>query len=374
MFLFGVVMALLGAVLPVISARLGIDMAQAGNLFLTMNMAMLAASLSLGPLTDRFGLKFTLTGGPLLVLAALAGLAMATSARDLIVSMAALGFGGGALNLGSNTLVADLHDDPMEKNAALTRLGIYFGFGALLIPLQIAALLESLGLTTILSSACVLCAAASLFTAALSFPPAKQRHRAAFADVARLAAMPLVLAFGLMLFFQSGNEFTLGGYLSTFLVREAGASVSAASYVLAGYWASIMLARVLLGRLLLKVPGHHVILACAAIAAAGALLASTTSSIATATPAVLLMGFGVAGIFPAALGLAGTHFKEQSGTVFGILFTMALAGGMTLPWSVGHLAAQSGTRVALQVAAAAFVAIFAIELASARLRQHAVVR
>ena len=41
-----------------------------------------------------------------------------------------------------------------------------------------------------------------------------------------------------LLFFQSGNEFVLGGYLATFLTRELTASPATASYCLAGYWAS----------------------------------------------------------------------------------------------------------------------------------------
>jgi len=367
MFLFGIVMALLGAVLPVISARLQIGMAQAGDLFFAMNLSMLLASVSVGTLTDRYGLKFALAGGPLLVLAALAGLAFAAGMRDLVLSMAALGFGGGALNVGANTLVADLEDEPMRKNAALNRLGIYFGFGALLLPLQMAALLESLGLAGILAIACALCAASALYTSLQCFPQPKHREHTPAGELARLAATPLVLAFGLLLFFQSGNEFTVAGYLSTFLVRETGATVSSASYALSVYWASIMLARVCLGRLLLKVDGHTAILVCAGAAAAGAWWTSSASSLWNGIPAIVLLGMGLAGVFPTALGLAGSEFKQRSGTVFGILFTMALAGGMTIPWLAGRLSEAKTTRAAFQIAAIGFAAIFALEWLRRRL-------
>jgi fucose permease len=68
--------------------------------------------------------------------------------------------------------------------------------------------------------------------------------------------------------------------------------------------------------------------------------------------AVILIGTGFAGIFPTTLGAAGTLFPSNSGTAFGILFTIALSGGMILPWIVGQLASAQGLRKAL------FIAIF----------------
>src|SRR5690348_12037458 len=67
MLVFGVVMALLGAVLPALSARIGFDLAQAGQLFLVMNLCMLVCSLGLGPAMDRIGMKAPMTLGPLAV-------------------------------------------------------------------------------------------------------------------------------------------------------------------------------------------------------------------------------------------------------------------------------------------------------------------
>lgn len=57
MFVFGIVMALLGAVMPVLTARLSLGLDDVGTLFLVTNGAMLAASLLVGPAMDRFGLK-----------------------------------------------------------------------------------------------------------------------------------------------------------------------------------------------------------------------------------------------------------------------------------------------------------------------------
>jgi MFS family permease len=72
----------------------------------------------------------------------------------------------------------------------------------------------------------------------------------------------------------------------------------------------------------------------------------------------VLVGVCAAGIYPTVLGVTGAEYKDRSGAVFGILFTLALAGGMLLPWITGRFAAAAGLRAALWIV----VAGFAVEL------------
>jgi fucose permease len=76
---------------------------------------------------------------------------------------------------------------------------------------------------------------------------------------------------------------------------------------------------------------------------------------------VVALGAALAGIFPAVLGAAGSRYPAHSGTVFGMLFTMALAGGMTLPWVAGQAAAAWGLRTAFGLVAAQFLAVLALQ-------------
>lgn len=353
-------MALLGAVLPHLSARIGFDLAQAGQLFLVMNLCMLLCSLGIGPVMDRFGMKALMTLAPLAVGAALAVFAVASGFSGLLGAAALLGAGGGALNGSTNTLIADLHPEPGRKSAALNLLGVFFGFGALLLPFGIGSLVNRLGLVAILSIAALLCAAVSLFSASLRFPPAKQTAGVRASDAARFLRMPVVLALGLLLFCESGNEFLLGGYLSTYLTREIHLSLSSAAYALAGFWAAIMLARVLSSRLLLRVPGTRVILLSAAVSALASLALLLTAASGGAVTAAIVLGFTLAGIYPTTLGVAGAKFAQHSGTVFGILFTIALSGGILFPWAAGQIANVSGMRAGLALAPAGFLIIVLI--------------
>jgi fucose permease len=358
MFIFGIVMALLGAIMPSLSARLHFEAADIGALFLAMNGAMLASSLVLGLVMDRFGMKLPLAAGPLLVAATLLMITGAATFSSLLPALVLLGIGGAALNGATNTLTADLHTDARRKSAALNRLGVFFGFGALFLPFVMGALLAWYSLQTILGATAALCVAAGVSAALLRFPAPKQRNALPVAAMPAFLRSPLVLIFALLLFLESGVEFALGGFISMYLTRDmAIASVSKASWILAGYWASIMTSRAVLSRISLGIDPYRILLLCACGACAGAVLAGVAPAPSMAALAIVLCGCSLAGIYPTALGIAGDRFQSHSGTVFGILFTVALAGGMLLPWAAGQIGSAVGLRWAFGMIAAAFAAI-----------------
>jgi FHS family glucose/mannose:H+ symporter-like MFS transporter len=368
MFVFGIVMALLGAVLPALAGQMAFEVADIGSLFVFMNGSMLAASLVLGLAMDRFGMKPPLALGALLVALALTIIAYADTFSDLLGAVVLLGIGGGALNGATNTLVADLHDDPQRKNAALNTLGVFFGFGALLLPFALGSLAARFSFSALLLVSAALCFATGAFAGALRFPAPKQAHRLPISDMPRFLREPLVLALGCMLFFESGVEFTLGGFISTYLTRDMGVSVSLASWVLAGYWASIMLARIVLGRSRIGARPYQLLAMCALGAIAGALIGAIASGPALAAVGMLITGVSLAGIFPAALGIAGTKFQTHSGTVFGILFAVALSGGMTLPWVAGQIGSVAGLRWVFVLVAVSYLVILILSRGAARLQ------
>ncbi len=368
MFGFGIVMALLGAILPVLSERLHFDLARGGDLFLAMNAAMLATSVVLGPALDRFGLKIAMILAPLFTASAVALVSDVQLYSVLLFSVVLLGAGGGALNQAANTVIADLHHDPRRKNAALNLLGVFFGFGALFVPLTIGSLLAAVGLEKILAFAAILSLVPAFIAAAVGFPPPRQPSGLPSKRVLLLLREPLVLAFGVLLFFESGNEFTLGGYITSFLIRDLKSPVSSAAYVLAAYWGAIVLGRAILSRLLLRARGERLIL----ISAVGVFISLGAFVFAPAIPqavaAAIFLGLSIAAIFPTVLGLAGARYPSHSGTVFGILIGIALSGGMTIPWLVGRIAAAYGIRAGFSITAFGALAIFILQIASGKLR------
>jgi fucose permease len=194
-----------------------------------------------------------------------------------------------------------------------------------------------------------------------AYPRAKQAGGLSLAEASRLARNPLVLLLGALLFFQSGSEFIVGGYATTFLKREIGLSVGAASYALAAFWAALMLTRAWLGSGRVPLGGERLVMASAGASAVVMALMVTASRPPLAVAMVVAMGATAAGIFPAVLGEASSRFPAHSGTVFGLLFTMALGGGMTLPWVTGQAAAALGLRPALGLVVLQFLAVVVLQ-------------
>jgi FHS family glucose/mannose:H+ symporter-like MFS transporter len=342
-FVFGIVMAMLGAILPSLFAKIQFGKSQAGNLFFIMNLAMLVMSVIFGPVVDRFGYRAFLMICSLLVALAFFLFSQASMYSWLVAAALVLGFGGGGLNGGANALASDLY--PERRSAALNLIGIFFGFGALSIPFLIGTLLGSLGLKTILIIAVLLSLIPFGLFLLLRFPEAKHAQGFPLAQAAQVIRQPLLWLCGFLLFFESGNEFTVGGWLATFLNETFHFPAMAAALVLAGYWAGMMVGRLLVSLKLVKIMKNEtLILASAFLSLAAALLIFFSPSGPLAALGIVLIGLGFAAIYPTTLAVVGGAFPAFSGTAFSVIFVVALAGGMTAPWLVGQIAAASSIR------------------------------
>jgi FHS family glucose/mannose:H+ symporter-like MFS transporter len=336
MFVFGIVMAILGAILPTLFSEIQFNKSEAGNLFFTMNLAMLVMSLLFGPVVDRFGFKIFLAICSLLVAFSFFLFTSATTYTIVLIGAIILGFGGGGLNGGTNALTSDVH--PERRSAALNRLGIFFGFGALTIPFLIGALLGRLGLDPILMFATFLSLIPFILFVSFAFPKPKHEQGFPLLEAKKVIKHPLLWLCGLLLFFQSGNEFTVGGWISTYLNEHFGLAPSAASFLLAGYWTAIMSGRLVSSRIVKFVKNEALILGSAFLSLCAAISVVAAPSKELSSLGVILLGLGFAAIFPTTLAIAGETFPSFTGTAFGIIFVVALTGGMLSPWLAGKIA------------------------------------
>jgi fucose permease len=346
-FVFGIVMAVLGAILPSLFERLRIDKAEAGGLFLFMNLAMLVVSFFFGPIVDRFGFKAFLSASALCVALSFGLLAFAPNYGLIVLAVMALGVGGGGLNGGTNALISDLN--PGGRGSALNLLGIFFGFGALTVPFLIGTLLRWAGLVRIISLAAVAGLVPFVMFAAQRFPQPKQPQGFPIRDVKRISGDPALWLIAFLLFFQSGNEFTIGGWISTYLQEGFRLKASTAALVLAGYWAMIMAGRFAASRAVSRTGHHPLVLGSAVLSLAAAVLLVAAPAGGLAVAAILLLGLGFAAIYPTTLATAGSRFASVSGTAFSVIFTVALCGGMLSPWLAGTIAKSATLRRGLMI-------------------------
>ncbi len=369
-FVLGIAISALGSVLPALTSAIGFQKAAAGGLFLAMNFARLIGSFVFGPICDRFGFRTLLLFSTLLISAAFGLLSAAAAYGTVLLSLVILGLGAGALNGAINALLNDV--SPERRNRAMNLLGLFFGFGALFTPFLIGSALDRLGLRPILLGLLVLSLGPFILFLVARFPAPKHQEGFSRSELASLFRNPLLFLFGLLLFFESGNEFTIGGWLSTYLGETGGMSPRGAAYALAGFWTAFMLGRLAASRWGEKMPS-------AAVVGGGAGVGCLAVSGLILLPEqpwgllwVILTGLGLAAIFPTILATAGAVFASYSGTAFSALFVMALCGGMSAPWVVGRIAQEHGTGTGLWITVFSCAAIVMLQviIRSANKRSH----
>ena len=352
---FGIVLTTLGAVLPSIIERFGIDKTAAGSLFLLNTFGIVVGSVIFGPIVDRKGYKEMLLVGLALVVVGLEGIAFAPSMGWLRSAVLLSGFGGGIINGGMNALAADVSVD--GRTAGLGKLHVFFGLGAVGVPFALGVLLGRLSYSTLIAAVGVLCIVPLVITALPRFPTPKQSQGLPLEAAKGLLRDPILLTFGVMLFLESGMEITVGGWTATFFKEELQITDQRALVYLSLYWLGLMMGRMALGPLLRRLSAARLLLACMSVGFAGGWLLIGAHEPSVAALGVFLLGLGFSATFPVVLGLVADRYVALSGTAFGVVMVMALTGGMLLPYATGVLGNAYGLRGSFLIIPGALIAL-----------------
>jgi fucose permease len=356
MLVFGIVFAVLGTAfgLPAMRLRLHIDLAQQGNLFFLLYLGIFCASLVIGPLIDRLGHRPNLFLSSSVVTAAMMSFAAADSYRWAALAAVLLGLGGGGLNLGTNVLVSEVYGE--RRGPMLNILGIFFGVGAISVPLLAAAIEGHLTIPQMFLICALLAGACAAAYAMIDFPSPKARQAFSLRHLYGVTKYDGILLLAAILFMESGDEASIAGWTSTY-VTSGGYPSRTATLVLAVFWAALMLSRMLAARLLKKVGKAQIVCGNALLALLGCLILLTARSLLVLLVATALIGLSYGPIFPTTLAIAGDRYRERAGTVFGLLFSIALMGGMLFPWAVGQFSQRFSVHHGMMVPAVGAIAI-----------------
>ncbi|TVR74828.1 MAG: MFS transporter [Marinilabiliales bacterium] len=353
MLIFGIVMAVLGSVLPSVIEKYGIDMVDAGTLFLVLNLGMLIGSVIFGPLVDRYGYKGLLVMCAALVFASIEGIALAPGVNILRISLFFVGFAGGAINGGTNALVSDISDG--QRGARLSLLGVFFGIGALGVPLLLGSLLDRFAYESLIGFVGALILIPLLFFIFLKFPAPKHAQGFPVSEGLKLTREAPLLLFGLILFIQSGMEMTVSGWSATYMNEYLAISARQAVLFLSFYWTGMIFTRIAITSLLQKAERRKVVLVSLLVSVAGTTIILMSNSVVMVVAGLLLTGIGFAAIFPLVFSYVGDLYPRLSGTAFSVILAIALLGGMTYPSVVGILAENLDLRSAFMVAPVSLV-------------------
>lgn len=336
LFLFGMTLITLGSILPSLMTKFESDGLNAGILVAVLPIGIMLGSLVFGPIVDRYGYKMLLIVSVLISAISLEGLAFTETLPLLYTCIFLIGLGGGIINGGTSALVADISSD--HKGASLSLLGVFFGVGALGMPLLLGLLSEYFEFTTTLAAVGMFMMLPVIYFIFLKFPAPKQAQGFPLKEGIKLVKQPALLLTGFFLFFQSGVESLVNNWTTSFLQSELDITNEKALYALSFSVVGLTIARLLLGTLLKKFSSFIVLVISLLMVIAGSTILYLTDSYSISIAALIITGMGLAGGFPIILGYVGQLYANLSGTAFSIALVIALIGNTIINYSFGWIA------------------------------------
>lgn len=338
MFLFGITLITLGSVATDLKSKFQLDGVAAGTLFSILPFGILSGSLIFGPVCDRYGYRLLLILACIGMFAGFEEIAYSHSLSILKIGIFIFGVGGGIINGSTNAIVADISEE--HKGANLSLLGVFFGLGALGMPLVLGALSKTISSFSIVAVVGWITLVVAFFYLFVHFPPAKQQKGASVNWHSLLRWLLLFIAF--FLFFQSSFEAIINNWTTTYLTTKGVMKESNALYALSLHIVGMVVMRLLAGSVFRKISEIKIMWSCLIMLAIGVVLMQAGTSQTVIIVGLLFSGAGLAGGFPLMLGITGKHFAHLSGTAFSFVFTIALIGNMLINYLMGIIVDSYG--------------------------------
>lgn len=316
-FVYGLIAPILGALLPTYN----LTAEQQGSLAMMQALGLVVASLSAGPFIDVKGNKLALLTGLALIVASLSAAPHGGGYGGLLVIYFVLGVGGGIVVTGANSLVGAI--DPARRGSALNFLNLFFGLGGIVTTFVAS---EHIDPAVVLYSIAALTAITWVVNAATAMPSPAGETSFRLQEVPALLSRPALMLLSLFLFLYVACEVGVWNWLKTYLMTVNFDERTAGHVVSYGFAFGILVGRVVVSRVLTKVPALTVTLMSAifmAITTYAMLVLNSTTAI---TAAVFLAGISMAPVFPTTLAIVGDTFSRGTATAMGIVITCGWIG------------------------------------------------
>jgi MFS transporter, FHS family, glucose/mannose:H+ symporter len=369
--LAGIVMTLLGPMLPVLSARWRLNDAQAGYLFIAQFVTSMLGMMLSAILVERLGYRRTLTVGLVLMAAGMALLARANWALGLVaVSIYGVGFG-------SNTPAGNLfaaEANPETRAASLNLLNASWGVGAMGCPLLIAAAQRTQHLPEFFYALASSLLALAACLSWVGFEVDSNRTRAETIAGESLGiwhnrSLPWVAA---LFFIYVGTETAVGGWLASYARRMDLGSHAFWATTPSFFWGAMLAGRMAAPLLLRKWRETTVASIGLGLATGGVTVLLAARSMTPIVVGATLTGLGLASVFPISVSMLSHWFGEMASRMGGAIFPLGNLGGAALPWLMGVLSTEFGSlRLAFLVPLAASVIMLAAYVATGRAEETA---
>jgi fucose permease len=361
-FLYGMIAAMLGTILPDLSKRFHLTPSQNGTIAFAQALGLILASLAVGPLLDNEGKKLGLILGLALISIALLSLPRVAGFRSILVLLFTLGVGSGIVVTAANSLVSDAGEG--HRGIALNLTNLFFGLGGLATPF-ISANLFKQNWVRLCYTIASLTAVTIVIQAVTKMPGPTGEGRFILANAAPVLGRPLLFLIGLFLFLYITCEVGIWNWLPRHLIAQGIPETRALNILSLGFALGLLIGRLGVSPILIRVPPVTVTLIASVAMAVTTFFMLRTAKPAAALVLVFLAGISMAPVFPTTLAIVGDAFPRMSGTAIGFVITCGWTGLAVSSRIIGAIAGGDPRRLkkALMVIPASAVLMVGLDLA-----------
>ncbi len=339
--LTGVVMTMLGPMLPLFSRQWLLTDTQAGYLFVAQWVTSTVGMFFSGLLVQRSGYRKTLMAGLLLMAIGLVGLGQAHWTLGLIF-VCIYGAGTGVNTPAANLLIAEAN--PGNSAAALNLLNSSWGVGAMLCPFIVAAAQRSHRTSFFLYG---LAAALIALAACLSCIRFTADKRQPSTDEASIPSAGIwsgrVVLISALFFIYVGTETSVGGWIASYARRIDPGAATLWAIMPSFFWGAMLVGRAFAPVVLRHIRSIKVAEAGVTLASLGIVILLMAKTITVVMVGAGIAGLGLASVFPINVSLLPRWFGENTRRISGAIFCFGNFGGAALAWLVGALSSHFGS-------------------------------
>jgi fucose permease len=341
-FVYGMIAAMLGTILPDLSDRFQLTPRQNGIIAFAQALGLIIASLAVGPLLDDEGKKAGLMLGLAFISFALFALPRSGGFRSIVVLLFFLGVGGGIVVTGANALISDVSET--HRASALNLVNLFFGLGGLATPF-ISAHVFARKWVRLCYTVAVLTVITFGIQAVTKMPPPTGAGRFILADAGPVLGRPLLFLLGLFLFLYVSCEVGVWNWLTRHLIAQGIPESSALNILSLGFALGLLIGRIGVSPILIHVSSITVLMASSITMAITTFLMLRTRKPVAAFALVFLGGLSMAPVFPTTLAIVGDAFPRMTGTAIGFVITCGWIGLAVSSRLIGAIAGTDPKRL-----------------------------
>ena len=341
-FVYGMIAAMLGTILPDLSERFKLTPTQNGTIAFAQALGLMIASLAVGPLLDNQGDKIGILLGLAFIAVALIGLPRSRGFGSIVMLLFLLGVGGGIVVTGANALTSGVSET--HRATALNLVNLFFGLGGLATPF-IAANLFHRNWARLCNSIVVLTAITAIVEMGAAMPAPAAGSGFVLTHAGSMLGQPLLYLLGFFLFLYISCEVGVWNWLARHLVAQGIPEQKALNILSLGFALGLLLGRVVVSQVLISVAPVVVLMGSSIAMAITTFLMLKTRRPGMAAAMVFLAGLAMAPVFPTTLAIAGGAFPRMTGTALGFVITCGWAGLAVSSRIIGAIAGGDALRL-----------------------------